>query len=123
MGHSNDEVYRELLGYSDDDEVARLQKEGSYEHARNDPRRRPARRAADRRPDPAGGESRALEAIVATGVHRGRGHRFRLPSKVPALADAAELAVELKRFGDVAFSALVASAGGASRALAAGLVD
>jgi len=27
MGHSNDEVYRELLGYSDD-EVARLQKEG-----------------------------------------------------------------------------------------------
>ena len=62
-----------------------------------------------------------LEAIVATGVTEVEATAFVSPSKVPALADAAELAVELKRFPDVAFSALVASAGGASRALAAGL--
>ena len=64
-----------------------------------------------------------LAAIVATGVTEVEATAFVSPSKVPALADAAELAVELKRFGDVAFSALVASAGGASRALAAGLAQ
>ena len=46
---------------------------------------------------------------------------FVSPSKVPALADAPELAAELKRFDTVEFSALVASPNGAKRAIAAGL--
>lgn len=62
-----------------------------------------------------------LEAIVATGVREVEATAFVSPSKVPALADAAELAAELHRFPDVEFSALVASANGAKRAIAAGL--
>lgn len=62
-----------------------------------------------------------LEAIVATGVTEVEATAFVSPSKVPALADATDFAVELKRFPDVAFSALVAGPGGAHRALAAGL--
>lgn len=62
-----------------------------------------------------------LEAIVATGVREVEATAFVSPSKVPALADAAELAAELHRFPDVEFSALVASPNGAKRAIAAGL--
>ena len=47
---------------------------------------------------------------------------FVSPSKVPALADAAELAAELHRPSHgIEFSALVASPNGAKRAIAAGL--
>jgi hydroxymethylglutaryl-CoA lyase len=62
-----------------------------------------------------------LEAIVATGVREVEATAFVSPSKVPALADAAELAAELYRFPDVEFSALVASPNGAKRAISAGL--
>jgi hydroxymethylglutaryl-CoA lyase len=62
-----------------------------------------------------------LEAIVATGVKEVEATAFVSPSKVPALADAAELAAELARFDGVEFSALVASPNGAKRAIAAGL--
>jgi hydroxymethylglutaryl-CoA lyase len=62
-----------------------------------------------------------LEAIVATGVKEVEATAFVSPTKVPALADAAELAAELANFDGVEFSALVASANGAKRALAAGL--
>ncbi|MDO3401831.1 hydroxymethylglutaryl-CoA lyase [Mycolicibacterium neoaurum] len=65
-----------------------------------------------------------LEAIVATGVREVEATAFVSPSKVPALADAAELAQELHRYRashDVEFSALVASPNGAKRAIAAGL--
>ncbi|MGU3499364.1 hydroxymethylglutaryl-CoA lyase [Mycobacterium sp. C31M] len=62
-----------------------------------------------------------LEAIVATGVREVEATAFVSPSKVPALADAAELAAELYRFPGVEFSALVASPNGAKRAIAAGL--
>ncbi|GAA2545804.1 hydroxymethylglutaryl-CoA lyase [Mycolicibacterium diernhoferi] len=62
-----------------------------------------------------------LEAIVATGVREVEATAFVSPSKVPALADAAELAAELHRFPDVEFSALVASPNGAKHAIAAGL--
>lgn len=62
-----------------------------------------------------------LEAIVATGVREVEATAFVSPSKVPALADAADLAAELHRFPDVEFSALVASPNGAKRAVAAGL--
>ncbi|WBP97139.1 hydroxymethylglutaryl-CoA lyase [Mycolicibacterium neoaurum] len=65
-----------------------------------------------------------LDAIVATGVREVEATAFVSPSKVPALADAAELALELHRYRashDVEFSALVASPNGAKRAIAAGL--
>ncbi len=62
-----------------------------------------------------------LEAIVATGVKEIEATAFVSPSKVPALADAAELAAELANFDGVEFSALVASPNGAKRAIAAGL--
>lgn len=63
-----------------------------------------------------------LEAVVATGVREIEATAFVSPSKVPALADAPELAAALKDFPDtVQFSALVASPNGAKRAIAAGL--
>ncbi|MDT5010726.1 MAG: hydroxymethylglutaryl-CoA lyase, partial [Mycobacterium sp.] len=62
-----------------------------------------------------------LEAVVATGVREVEATAFVSPSKVPAMADAAELAAELSRFDGVEFSALVASPNGAKRAIAAGL--
>lgn len=62
-----------------------------------------------------------LEAVVATGVREVEATAFVSPSKVPALADAEELAAQLKRFDQVEFSALVASPNGAKRAIAAGL--
>lgn len=73
------------------------------------------------RPIPLSAKVDLLEAIVATGVREVEATAFVSPSKVPALADAAELAAELHRFPDVEFSALVASPNGAKRAIAAGL--
>lgn len=72
-------------------------------------------------PIPLSAKVAILEAIVATGVREVEATAFVSPSKVPALADAAELAEELRRFPDVEFSALVASPNGAKRAIAAGL--
>lgn len=74
-------------------------------------------------PIPLAAKIRILEAIVATGVREVEATAFVSPSKVPALADAAELAAELHRFPDVEFSALVASPNGAKRAIAAGLTS
>ena len=62
-----------------------------------------------------------LGAVAATGVREVEVTAFVSPTKVPALADAAELAAELWRFPDIEFSALVAGAGGAKRAVASGL--
>jgi hydroxymethylglutaryl-CoA lyase len=62
-----------------------------------------------------------LAAIAATGVREMEATAFVSPSKVPALADAADLAAELHNFPDIEFSALVASPNGAKRAIAAGL--
>lgn len=62
-----------------------------------------------------------LDAIAATGVREVEVTSFVSPTKVPALADAAELAAELWRYPNLEFSALVASPGGAARAVAAGL--
>ena len=74
-------------------------------------------------PIPLSDKLKMLEAIVATGVKEIEATAFVSPSKVPALADAAELAAELANFGccGVEFSALVASPNGAKRAIAAGL--
>jgi hydroxymethylglutaryl-CoA lyase len=62
-----------------------------------------------------------LEAVAATGVREVEATAFVSPSKVPALADAAELAAALASFEGIDFSALVASPNGAKRAVTAGL--
>jgi hydroxymethylglutaryl-CoA lyase len=62
-----------------------------------------------------------LDAVAATGVREVEATAFVSPSKVPALADAPELAAQLGRYPDITFSALVASPNGAKRAVAAGL--
>jgi hydroxymethylglutaryl-CoA lyase len=72
-------------------------------------------------PIPLGAKLELLDAVAATGVREIEATAFVSPSKVPALADAAELAAELSRYPDVDFSALVASPNGAKRAIAAGL--
>ncbi|MDG5481720.1 hydroxymethylglutaryl-CoA lyase [Mycolicibacterium gadium] len=72
-------------------------------------------------PIPLAAKLELLSAVAATGVREMEATAFVSPSKVPALADAAELAAELHNFGDIEFSALVASPNGAKRAIAAGL--
>ncbi|MGY1856152.1 hydroxymethylglutaryl-CoA lyase [Modestobacter sp. SYSU DS0290] len=62
-----------------------------------------------------------LAAIVATGVRRVEVTSFVSPKAVPALADADQVAAELHRFPGVHFSALVANARGAVRAVDAGV--
>lgn len=62
-----------------------------------------------------------LAAIAATGVREVEATAFVSPSKVPSMADAAELAAHLHDYPDIDFSALVASPNGARRAVAAGL--
>jgi hydroxymethylglutaryl-CoA lyase len=72
-------------------------------------------------PIPLSAKLELLDAVAATGVREIEATAFVSPSKVPALADAPELAAELSRHPDIDFSALVASANGAKRAIAAGL--
>ena len=73
-------------------------------------------------PIPLAAKIELLQAVVATGVREVEATAFVSPSKVPALADAPELAAALAEFPDtVEFSALVASPNGAKRAIAAGL--
>jgi hydroxymethylglutaryl-CoA lyase len=75
-------------------------------------------------PIPLSAKLELLAAVAATGVREMEATAFVSPSKVPALADAAELAAELHQYRDshgIEFSALVASPNGAKRAIAAGL--
>ena len=72
-------------------------------------------------PIPLSAKLELLAAVAATGVREMEATAFVSPSKVPALADAAELADELHQFDGIEFSALVASPNGAKRAIAAGL--
>ncbi|MEO6794156.1 MAG: hydroxymethylglutaryl-CoA lyase [Mycobacterium sp.] len=74
-------------------------------------------------PIPLSAKLELLAAIAATGVREVEVTSFVSPTKVPALADAAEIAAELWRYPDIEFSALVASPGGAARAAAAGLTS
>ncbi|MDF3285358.1 hydroxymethylglutaryl-CoA lyase [Gordonia sp. N1V] len=62
-----------------------------------------------------------LQAICDTGVTEVEVTAFVSPSKVPALADAAELCTHLGKFPDVRFSALIASVNGTRRALDSGV--
>jgi hydroxymethylglutaryl-CoA lyase len=72
-------------------------------------------------PIPLSAKLELLAAVAATGVREMEATAFVSPSKVPALADAPELAAELASFPGIEFSALVASPNGANRAIAAGL--
>jgi len=72
-------------------------------------------------PIPLSAKLELLAAVAATGVREMEATAFVSSSKVPALADAAELAAELHNFPGIEFSALVASPNGAKRAIAAGL--
>lgn len=74
-------------------------------------------------PIPLSAKLEMLAAIAATGVREVEATAFVSPSKVPSMADAAELAAELHNFPDIEFSALVASPNGATRAVAAGLTS
>nr|WP_090281527.1 hydroxymethylglutaryl-CoA lyase [Mycolicibacterium komanii]CRL78056.1 pyruvate carboxyltransferase [Mycolicibacterium komanii] len=75
-------------------------------------------------PIPLSAKLELLAAVAATGVREMEATAFVSPSKVPALADAAELAAHLQEYRashGIEFSALVASPNGAKRAIAAGL--
>ncbi len=72
-------------------------------------------------PIPLSAKFELLAAIAATGVREVEATAFVSPSKVPALADAADLAAALADYPGIEFSALVASPNGAKRAIAAGL--
>ncbi len=73
------------------------------------------------KPIPLTAKLELLAAVAATGVREVEATAFVSPSKVPALADAADLAAQLHDYPDIEFSALVASPNGAKRAAAAGL--
>ncbi|MGF2945439.1 hydroxymethylglutaryl-CoA lyase [Mycobacterium sp. Lab-001] len=73
------------------------------------------------KPIPLSAKLDLLAAVAATGVREVEATAFVSPSKVPSMADAAELATHLRAYPDIAFSALVASPNGARRAVAAGL--
>ncbi len=73
------------------------------------------------RPIPLAAKLELLAAVAATGVREVEATAFVSPSKVPSMADAAELAAQLHNYPDIEFSALVASPNGARRAAAAGL--
>lgn len=66
---------------------------------------------------------RLLDALVAMGAERIEATAFVSPRAVPALRDAADVAAALDRYRGVEFSALVASLGGAGRAIDSGLVN
>jgi hydroxymethylglutaryl-CoA lyase len=72
-------------------------------------------------PIPLSAKLELLEALAATGVREVEATAFVSRSKVPSMADAAELAAELHNYPDIEFSALVASPNGATRAVNAGL--
>ena len=72
-------------------------------------------------PIPLSAKLALLEAIAATGVREVEATAFVSPSKVPALADAPASAEPLASCPGRAFSAPVAGANGARRAVAAGL--
>jgi hydroxymethylglutaryl-CoA lyase len=62
-----------------------------------------------------------IEALVGTGVRRIEATAFVSPSAMPTMADAERIAGALAAWPTVEWSALVASPGGARRAVAAGL--
>jgi hydroxymethylglutaryl-CoA lyase len=72
-------------------------------------------------PIPLSAKLELLAAVAATGVREVEATAFVSPTKVPSMADAAELATHLHDYPEIEFSALVASPNGARRAVVAGL--
>jgi hydroxymethylglutaryl-CoA lyase len=68
-----------------------------------------------------GQKLRLIEALASTGLGRIEATAFVSPSAVPAMADAERVAEALSAWPGMEWSALVASPGGARRAVAAGL--
>lgn len=64
---------------------------------------------------------RVIEALVVGGAQRIEATSFVSPAAVPALADAAEVAIALARWPEVEWSALVANVRGVERAIDCGL--
>lgn len=62
-----------------------------------------------------------IEALVRTGVRRIEATAFVSPSAMPTMADAERVAEALSAWPGIEWSALVASPGGARRAIAAGI--
>ncbi|WP_329537449.1 hydroxymethylglutaryl-CoA lyase (plasmid) [Streptomyces sp. NBC_01450] len=73
------------------------------------------------RPIPTARKLELLELLVRSGLKRIEATAFVSPRAVPAMADAREVAAALHQWPDVQWSALVASEGGARRALEAGV--
>ena len=73
------------------------------------------------RPIPTAEKLQLLELLVRSGLKRIEATAFVSPRAVPAMADAREIAAALHHWPDVQWSALVASEGGARRALEAGI--
>lgn len=73
------------------------------------------------RPIPTSRKLELLELLVHSGLKRIEATAFVSPRAVPAMADAREVAAALHQWPDVQWSALVASEGGALRALEAGV--
>jgi hydroxymethylglutaryl-CoA lyase len=67
------------------------------------------------------GKKRLLDALVMTGVRRIEATAFVSPKAMPSMADAEDVAAYLSSLPSVEFSALVASPGGARRAVATGM--
>lgn len=74
-------------------------------------------------PVPTARKLELLRALAGTGLPRIEATAFVSPRAVPSMADAEQMAEALAEFPDVQWSALVASPGGAVRALAAGVRD
>ncbi|MGW1783752.1 hydroxymethylglutaryl-CoA lyase [Streptomyces sp. NPDC002143] len=73
------------------------------------------------RPIPTARKLELLDLLVRSGLRRIEATAFVSPRAVPAMADAREVAAALHQWPDVQWSALVASEGGAQRALEAGI--
>lgn len=64
---------------------------------------------------------RLIEVLAATGVRRIEATAFVSPRAVPAMADAEQIAAAIAQHDGIEWSALVATPGGARRAVAAGI--
>ena len=121
-GQHNDDVYIGLLGKTAE-ELERVARRGGAVTAPTSTIREVSLRDGLQieKPIPLSAKLELLAAVAATGVREVEATAFVSPSKVPSMADAAELAAELHNYPDIEFSALVASPNGAKRAVAAGL--
>ena len=120
-GQHNDDVYLGLLGKTRRGTRGSCAPRGSYDRTSTFAKWRCATGCRSRSRSRCRPSWNCSAAVAATGVREVEATAFVSPSKVPSMADAAELAAELHHYPDIEFSALVASPNGAKRAVAAGL--